>query len=318
MRICVGVLLAVLAVFAQAPSALRFEKTIPLPGVTGRIDHMTADVRGNRLFVAALGNHTIEVIGLATGETVHRITGLQEPQGLFYWAEGGRLFAADGGDGACRIYDAATYRLLQTIAFSSDADNIRFDPVKKQVWVGYGDGALGIVDAVTGKRVGDVKLDGHPESFQLEKDGPRIFVNVPSAGHIAVVDREKRAVVDKWPVKEAAANYPMALASDFLFVGCRRPASVAGFDKKGSQLSTYRIHGDTDDLFYDEKRHRLYVSCGEGYVDAFGWQGQLIQSMPTAPGARTSLFVPELGRLFLAVPRRGAHTAEIRVYRVVE
>jgi phage gp45-like len=309
MRFCAGILLA-----ALPACALQFEKAIPLPNVTGRIDHMTVDLRGSRLFVAALGNHTIEIVDLAAGKPAHRIAGLGEPQGLFYWPEGRKLFAADGADGSLRIYDSETYRLLETVAFSGDADNVRFDPLKKQVWVGYGEGALGVVDAATGRRVGDVKLAGHPESFQLERDGPRIFVNVPAADSIAVVDREKLAVIARWPLAGAAANFPMALAPGLVFAGCRRPAEVLGFDRKGARTVTARIRGDTDDLFYDGVLERLYVSCGEGYLDTLDLKGNLIESLPTAPGARTALFVPELGRLFLAVPARGGRSAEIRVY----
>ncbi len=204
--------------------------------------------------------------------------------------------------------------------FTGDADNVRYDAVRSVLYVGYGEGALGVADPRGGKVTGRIPLDAHPESFQLEKSGPRIFVNVPNAGHIAVIDRERRVVTDKWPVTGAAANFPMALdeAGHRLFVGCRKPARVLVFDTRtGKATGQFDCAGDTDDLFYDEARKRLYVSGGEGVLDAFGAAGGnfvLLKKIQTAPGARTSLFVPDLSRLFLAVPHRGNQRAEVRVY----
>jgi DNA-binding beta-propeller fold protein YncE len=303
---------------AQDGRLLHLERAIPLPGVEGRIDHLSVDVKGQRLFVAALGNHTIEVIDLAGGKATHSIKGLGEPQGLCYLASKNELFAADGADGTCRIYDAASFRLLNTVALNSDADNIRYDAAKNEVWVGYGEGALGALDAA-GKRTGDVKFKGHPESFQLERSGSRIFVNVPDAGRILVIDRARRSVIANWPVANAAANFPMALdeAGHRMFTGCRKPATVLVFDTAaGKQASSFGICGDTDDLFFDAGRRRLYVSCGEGFLDVIDADSyKRLERIATAPGARTSLFVPELDRLYLAVRRHDGHAAEIRVYR---
>jgi hypothetical protein len=123
-----------------------------------------------------------------------------------------------------------------------------------------------------------------------------------------------------WPVS-AKANYPMALdeANHRLFVGCRRPAKALVYDTtSGKEITTFDIVGDTDDLFYDATRKRVYVIGGEGYVDVFQSDGtnrfSRITRVSTAAGARTGLFVPELNRLFLAVPHRGSQRAEIRVY----
>jgi hypothetical protein len=304
---------------AQDGRLLLLERTIPMTGVEGRIDHLTVDLKGQRLFVAALGNHTIEVIDLAAGKVIHSIRGLGQPQGLFYLASKNELVAADGSDGSCRIYDAASFRLLDTVKFNADADNIRYDATRNEVWIGYGEGGLGAINAATGKRAGDVKFNGHPESFQLERSGTRIFVNVPDAGRIAVIDRVKRSVIANWPVAHAAANFPMALdeAARRLFTGCRKPPSVLVFDAgAGSQLSAFDICGDTDDLFFDAGRKRLYVSCGEGFIDVVDTGGyKRLERIATAPGARTSLFVPDLDRFFLAVRRHDGHEAEIRIYR---
>jgi DNA-binding beta-propeller fold protein YncE len=304
-----------------AAPLLQLRQTIPLAGVEGRIDHLSVDVKGQRLFVAALGNNTLEVIDLRSGKRVQSLPGLNEPQGVIYIPELNKIFMASGKDGKCRIFDAASLKLIQTEDFSDDADNLRYDAAAKQIYVGYGDGALGIMDAVTGKRAGNIPLDAHPESFQLEKSGPRIFVNVPKAGHIAVVDRQKRAVIAKWPLRGVAANYPMALdeSNRRLFIGCRKPAKLVVFDTAtGKEVASLATVGDTDDLFFDVSRKQIYVSGGEGFLSVISQRDadryEAVSKIPTASGARTSLFSADLNRLYLAVPHRGSQLAEIRVY----
>jgi hypothetical protein len=300
---------------------LRLAATIPMPGVDGRIDHLAVDVAGKRLFVAALGNDTLEVIDLAAGRVARSVRGLREPQGLRFLADHDRLVVADGGDGAVLFYDGRTIAPVHTAKTSGDADNVRYDAAARRVYVGYGSGALAVFDR-DGRFLGDAALPGHPESFQLEAAGPRIFVNVPSARQVAVVDRGSRAVVATWPVS-AEANYPMALddANHRLFVGCRRPATLLVYDTaKGAPVASLPIAGDTDDLFYDEARRRLYVIGGEGAVTVIDQRSPdrylPLQTVTTAAGARTGLFVPELATLFVAVPHRGAQGAEIRAYAV--
>ncbi len=279
-----------------------------MPGVEGRIDHFAVDTKGQRLFVSALGNNTLEVLDLRTGKRLKTISGLHEPQGVTYVSEFNKVFVANGKDGSP--------------IFTDDADNVRYDRATKRIYVGYGDGALGIVDAATAKRLGDIKLDAHPESFQLEASGPRIFVNVPKAGHIAVVDRERRAVVAKWPVTTARANFPMALdeAHQRLFVTCRRPAELLVFDMaSGKQVTSLPVVGDADDMFYDLSHHRIYISGGEGFISVVEQRDadhyQVIAKIPTASGARTSFLIPDV-RLYLPVPHRTNQAAEIRVYYV--
>ncbi len=305
-----------IAVFAGVVWAqpLRLERTIALEGVAGRIDHMAVDVASRRLFVAALGNHTVEIVDLQGGKVAARISGLGEPQGLAYAPEPARLYAADGADGALRIYEGRTLKLLDTVKLGSDADNVRYDAGRREVWVGYGNGALAVLDGATGKKLGEVGLKAHPESFQLEAEGRRIFVNVPGARYIGVIDRAARKMVAEWTL-DAEANFPMALdaAGQRVFVGFRRPTEVVSYGLHGKVAGRQPIHGDTDDLFWDAKRSRLYVSCGEGYLDVL--EGAESTSIATAAGARTSLFVPQMDRLFLAVPHRGGQRAEIRVYR---
>ena len=300
----------------------KLEKTIPLPGVEGRFDHMAVDTAAKHLIVAALGNNTVEVIDIAGGKKAQTWSGMKEPQGIAYAADLKRIYVASGKDGKLRIYDSATLKPAGEIAVGEDADNVRYEAAHKRIWVGHGDGALTAVDA-TGKKVATISLDAHPESFQFEKAGVRIFANVPGATEIEVVDREKQTIVGKWPVKEAGANYPMALdeANHRLFAGCRKPARVLVFNTDtGKVTAQVPCPGDTDDLFYDAVRKRLYVSGGEGFLEAFEQKGpdeyRSIGKLATASGARTGLYVPDLSQFFLAVPHRGNQGAEIRVYSV--
>ncbi len=309
---------------AEESKALRLAQTIPLPDVSGRIDHMAVDAAGSRLFVAALGNGTVEVIDLREGKRVHTIQGLREPQGVAYAAEAGRLYVACAGDGTCKVFDGRSFDLLATLDFKDDADNLRCDPKAGQVFVGYGSGAIGAIEAASGKRVADFKLAGHPEAFALEAGGSRIFVNVPTARQVAVIDRKKGAVVATWPLVGARSNFPMALdeATHRLFVACRHPAKLLVFDTEtGKSVADLPIGGDADDVFCDAKRRHIYVSCGAGSIhvveqidaDHYGPLGQV----STAAGARTSYFVPQLDRLYLAVPASLLRKAELRVYEVL-
>lgn len=306
---------------AAEPAALRQVQTIPLVNVEGRIDHMGVDVQGQRLFVSALGNNTLEVLDLREGKRLTSLTGLREPQGVFFVPKENRIFVANGDDGTCRVFDGSSYRLLATVNFASDADNVRYDAAANQIYIGYGEGALGVLDARSGKKIANIALSAHPESFRLESLGPRIFVNLPNAEHtIAVVDRTKRSVVTTWRL-DATANFPMAFdeADHRLFVVTRRPAKLIVLDtESGKQIANYPAVGDADDLFYDSAHRRVYISGGEGFIDVFGQRDAdhylLASRIPTVSGARTSLFVPELNRFYLAVPHRGNQAAEIRAY----
>lgn len=308
--------------FGQQPPPLVLVQHIPLPAVQGRIDHLSVDLNQQRLYVAALGNNTVEVIDLRAGKQVESVKGVREPQGVRVIPTLKRLVVANGEGGEVQLRDAANLQTsVASVPLSDDADNVRYDAKANRVYVGYGNGALAAIDPANGHRLGEVRLAGHPESFQLETAGPRIFVNVPAAQQIAVIDRDVMKVATTWMVTAASSNFPMALDEEGhrLFVGCRRPAKVLIYDTTSGKMTGFLdIVGDTDDLFYDSARKRLYVSGGAGFVDVFQQQDtstfNRIAHLPTAAGARTSLFVPELSRLYLAVPHRGAQQAEIEVY----
>jgi YVTN family beta-propeller protein len=309
-----------LCISLQAAEPLKLIQTIPLPGVKGRFDHFSIDPKGKRLFVAALGNNTVEVLDLAGGKRIQSVLGLSKPQGVLFFAGRNELAVAGGGDGTLKILDATTFTVKYKITEMPDADNVRLDPFTAEVWVGYGDGALARV--LPGNHQGTVKLAGHPESFQLDKQGWRLFANVPDAKQIAIIDTRKDSIVTTWPMEKFQANFPMALdkTNHRLLVGCRRPARLAVFDiEAGKPVADLAICGDTDDLFYDAQRKRIYISCGEGFIDIISQDSAdtytPLARIQTSPGARTCYFSPDLDRLYLAVPDRGDQKAEIRVYQ---
>jgi DNA-binding beta-propeller fold protein YncE len=298
-------------------------RAIELPRVEGRIDHLALDSTGEKLFVAALGNNTVEVLDVKNGTHLKSLPGFREPQGIGSATDAKVIAVANGQGEGIQLIDASDYRPVKAVSLGDDSDNVRYDTAAKTLYVGYGSGALAAVDPANGQVKGQVKLAGHPESFQLERTGPRIFVNVPDAEQIAVVDRNAMKVTATWPVSAAKRNYPMALdeASHRMFIGCRRPAKVLVYDMTtGKQAGSFDIVGDTDDMFFDAQRKRLYVAGGEGFIDVLDARESStltrLARINTAAGARTALFAPDQGRLYLAVPHRGTQKAEIRVYEV--
>lgn len=308
-------------VHAAGEPPLALVATIPLPDVKGRIDHLDVDVKGHRLFIAALGNNTVEVLDIGANRNAKSIPGFGEPQGLAYLPDSSRLYVANGSAGRVDILDGGSLGPVQRIVNLEDADNVRYDNVQRTVVIGYGKG-LRIVRADTGESAGDIALSGHPESFQLEQNRSRAFVNVPSARQVAVVDRAKREVIATWEVPDARENFPMALDEKGrrLFVGTRSPGILLVYDTdSGKVIAKLPIGGDTDDIFFDPDRRRVYVICGEGRIDIiradsrdrYASEG----SIQTAPRARTGLFTPYDGKLYVAAPAAGASAARVLVYQ---
>ena len=327
--LCVGALgrAAVVALFALLGAAsacsqsLMLAQTIDLPGVTGRIDHLDIDLEGYRLFVAALAAGSLEVIDLRTGKRAARLTPLSEPQGVAYLPARHRVVVASGGSGRVEAYESAP-SAVASVGNLDDADNLRFDARLNHLFVGYGR-ALAALDPQTLAITRRIELPGHPEAFELEPSGRRIFVNVPSAGQIVVIDRQSGTIASTWPVSGAAENFPMALdeSSNRLYIATRRPALLQAYDTTtGKRVAEVPICADADDLFFDAQRRQLYAVCGEGVVEVVRQRGtdhyEVVERLLTAPGARTGLLVPRFSILFVAVPARAGAAAQIRAYTI--
>ena len=315
--------LAVLALGAAAVSAaaqppLVRERAIALSQPSGRIDHMAIDEARGRLFVAELGAGAVEALDLATGRSLGRITGLEEPQGLGYLAARDELAVATGGDGTLRFYRAADLKLVGALKLGEDADNVRVDSQAGRVLVGYGH-ALAVVDPAARRVVAKVALPAHPEAFQIR--GERVIVNLPDADGIGVLDLAQGRMLARWRNPGPHFNFPMALNGEagVVAVVYRLPARLVLFSlDSGRAMQQLPTCGDADDAFFDAARTHLYVVCGEGAVDVFQRSGAAYRPagrVPTRAGARTGLYSQRRDRLYVAARAQGGQPAAILVLR---
>jgi hypothetical protein len=341
--------------FSAAGEPLVQIGSIPLKGVEGRLDHLAYDTRSQRLFVAALENHSVEVIDLAKRRRVHEITAISEPQGLLCLPDRHRLLVCSRGDGTCRSFDTTTFREGPWIDLGRNADNVRFDPEAQVIYVGSGgepgNGLLSAIDLVSLLPAGqggqpapphspadfllslprqadprmEIQLPAHPESFQLDSPNHRLLVNIPDEHSIAVLQIVTNGFTNAaaWPVTVGERNFPMALdaASAQLFIACRKPPRLAIYDSRdGNLLSQTPCVGDADDIFYDAKPNRLYVIGGEGYVDVFQLsdtpqEPTRLAHLPTGPRVRTGLFIPDLQLLTVAAPHTTNNPAAVLLFQ---
>jgi DNA-binding beta-propeller fold protein YncE len=307
--------------WAQAPGPpLALDTKIALGAVSGRIDHLAVDLNRQQLFVAELGNDSLGIVNLAARKMRSTMPGLKEPQGIGYEPSADTVYVANAGDGSVRLLWAEDLTSKGRIDLGEDADNVRIDTARHRVLVGYGKGALAVIDPKSRAKVADIPLQAHPEGFQIDEGTARAFVNLPDAGQIAVVDLEKGQAIATLPTQGHRANFPMALDREAgrVLVVFRSPPRLLVLSKEGAVIVDVDTCGDADDVFVDAKRRRAYVSCGAGVVDVFeegAGSYQRIARIPTASGARTSLFVPELDRLFVAVRASSGEPAAIWVFQ---
>jgi len=312
---------------AESAPPLILTASVPLEGVKGRFDHF-ASGKG-KVFVSGLGNNSVEVIDLFQGTRAHEITGVPNPQGVAFSPEANKLFVASE-KGKVYVYDGDTFRLQSTLDFDGGADNLRYDAATKRVYVGCGDdeknSAIATIDAMTSKRTDEVyKLGGEPESFQLEKNGPNIYVNVPDLKQIVVINRTTKELT-RWTVTNLQ-NFPMALdeTDHRVIVGTREPATISVFDTAtGKMVASLPTVQDTDDLYYSAEKKRVFVPGREGSIWVYQQNDPdrytLIAKLPTVLGAGTAGYFGRQGkgfdRFYLAVPQGANTNAEVRVYTV--
>lgn len=304
---------------------LHVEKTIQLPNVKGRIDHMVINLEEQIIYIAALGNNTVEVVDLKGGKIIKTIDGLDEPQGICYIPQQHEIVIANGGTGDCVFYNSRNFEKIAVIHLSSDADNVRYDSAERKIYVGYGNGGIAIINSETHQQIGDIKLPAHPESFQIDKKLKQLFVNLPGANEIGVIDLNQMKLINEWKRNSPKANYPMALDTlqHLVFVGYRHDAALVAFDAKtGREISTNTIGSDADDLYFDQKKAMLFVSSGSGYINIFQQQSngvyKQISNIKTNNGARTSLYVPELKFFILAARASNGKPATVTVYKLLQ
>jgi len=302
---------------------LKLEKEIPMPGVKGRIDHMDINLNDQVAYAAALGNNTVEVIDLKSGKILHSITGLSEPQGVGYIPKHHELFVANGGTGECIFYNAVTWQKVASIKYDDDADDVRYEANSNRIYVGYGSGGIGVIDAATHKKISDIALPAHPESFQLDAKEGKIWINLPGSGMIGVADLKTNKLVAKWKRLLPRANFPMAYDSiqHRIMVGYRIPAMLKVLDShSGKEIFSSGMVSDVDDFYWDEKTKQILISGGGGSINIFRQTGtttyKQVADIPTRSGARTSLWLPELRLFLLAERATDDKPASLLVYRM--
>jgi DNA-binding beta-propeller fold protein YncE len=313
-----------LLTFVQAPAAeLELVQTIPLKGKPGGLDHVALDTKRDRLLVANKTNNTLDVVDLKTGALLQQVPNQTGVQGIAYAPEVDRIYVGLGTNGLCNVFDANTLKAVKTIKFADDCDNVRYNSKTQLVYVAHAEQSLGVINAKTNALKADIKLPAAAEAFVLEAGRPRAYVAAPSPCQVIVIDTDKNAVVTSYPVKAAGAAHPIALdeAAHRVYVGCRKEPKIVILDtESGKEVGEVAIPGDVDDLSLDTTRKRLYASCGEGFLAVLKVTDadhvEAGERIPTAKGAKTSLFVPETGKLYLAVPRQeGKDGPEVRVYQ---
>jgi YVTN family beta-propeller protein len=302
---------------------LQLQKEIPLPNVKGRIDHMAINLKEKVLYVAALGNNSVEVIDLNNGVVLTSIKGMNEPQGVAYLPEQNEIAVASGGNGDCIFFNASSFEKVATVHLAGDADNIRYDAAERKMYVGYGSGGMAMIDPAAHKQTGEVKLPSHPESFQLDKRNNRMYVNLPDDKSIAVIDLKSFTVADTWKINKYKANFPMAVdtANNLVFVGFRHPAVLASYNAiSGDQMSTNELVGDVDDIFYHSDKQEILASGGGGAINIFkrenGKRYKAVANILTRDGARTSLLVPSLQAFILAARAGNGKDAALLIYTI--
>jgi hypothetical protein len=298
-------------------------KTIPMPEVKGRVDHMDINLKDQIVYVAAIGNNSVEVADLHEGKITHTIKGLDEPQGVGYISQYDEIFVTNGGNGDCYFYDAKTFKKVATIHLSADADDVRYDSADRKIYVGYGTGGIAVIDAGSHKQVGDIRLPAHPESFQIDKKLNLLFVNIPDAGMVGVVDLKQMKLTSKWIKDFPRANFPMAIDANNhrVFVGYRHSAKLVIYDgKTGIDINETSMVGDADDIYFDDVTGMIIISGGEGYINAFRLDNQKdiqeIANISTSSGARTSLLIPQLRLFVLACRANGGRNASLQIYKL--
>jgi len=319
---------------AQEKAPLRLVQTIEVPGVHRKWDHFGADIKGHRLFVTSESEDpAIEVFDLQANKRINTLTEFKAPHNVVPFPEMKKIFVVDGDASEIKVLDYDSLKLTGQIALTIDADPYAYDPASKYLYVVNGGRAaktptclISIVDTATGKKLADVKLDTNRlESMAIEKSSQRLFVNMTGINSIGVVDREKGAVVQTWPVTAGKDNVPMQYdeATHRLFVATRKPSLLVVVNADtGKEVTSLPVADYVDDLAYDAAHHRIYVpgGGGDGGVTVVEQRGaddyRVVATIPTKPGAKTARLVPELNKYYVGVPGTDKQPAQILVFDV--
>ena len=318
-------------ILGQDSAPLKLVQTIPLPHIKGRIDHMDVDVRGNRLFVAALENGTLEVVDLKAGKWTRSIPGFKAPQGVAYVRSLNKLFVASNDDGMVRVFRGDTLELLDSIHLDLGANRVAYDARAGLLYVGYGgraaskeNGAVGIIDARSEKHIADIQVGPRAAEILMDKSGQTLFVFDSIAGKIQVIDKGKREIRSTWPVSsERPGDGAWDETTHRLMIGTRNPPEMIVMDSaSGKEIAKLPTVEGMDGVYFDAAHKRVYVSGGRdtdvGYVFVYQQQDAdhyaQIAKIPTRSFAGTSFWSPELNRYYVAAAANDKEQAAILVF----
>jgi DNA-binding beta-propeller fold protein YncE len=311
----------------QSTPPLTLQRTIALPIGTGKFDHFAFDQKAGRLFIAATGNHSIEVMDFKSRKVTESITGIGKPHGLAWTPATGLLYASDGTQGDLKIFAGSPLNMDTSVKLSDDADDMAYDARSKLLYVGHGGSdaanpaSVAVVDTTSKSLLTNIPLATHPEGLEIDPTHDRIFVNVADAAEVVVIDGTSHTQTAAWKLTRAKDNVPLVYDAEhqLLFVACRTPARLLVLDaNSGKELSDLPSGAGADDIFYDPEVHRVYLVAGSGTVDVYevdaGKAVRAIGIIPTSAGAKTGLLVPSLHALIVGVPATGDKQAGLLQY----
>lgn len=322
-----GILLGCQVVIAQPVPPLVLQQTVKLPAVAGKFDHFAIDLKGNRLFAAATGNHSVEVINLPSGEVAQTISGLGKPHGLVWVASTQTLYVTDGILGELMKYEGSPLKLVGTIKLSDDADDMVYNETNRLLFAGHGGSSvtaparIAVVDTDRFRLKADIAATSHPEALDIDPKSQRIFANIADSGEVSILDAAGDTEVSNWKLAGTSHNVPLALDAEnhVLYVACRTPAVLLALDSAtGKELARISTSEGADDLFYDSRTQRIFLIAGAGEIDVFQTDAHAslrsLGMISTVAGAKTGLFVPSQSLLYVGIPQTADNPAEIRIY----
>jgi DNA-binding beta-propeller fold protein YncE len=318
----------------DAPAPLRLLNSVELPGIDGDFDHFSADLKTNRLFLAAEEHHTVEVHDLQTGKFVHSITGLDTPHSILYVPEANRLFIVDGGKGgSCEILDGTSYQRVKSIKLTEDADALVYDPAQHLLYIGNGGKEAGndfsfisVIDTAKSEKLADIKVpSGNIEAMAVERGGSLLYVNMRDKNQIGLIDRKSRALNSTWQLAKVTHNTPMVLdeANHRLFVAGRKPGVFGVLDTaSGREIATLPAADGVDDMSFDPVTKRIYMACADGFVNVYKQidadHYEALGKASTGNRGKIGVLVPELHRYYVATSKKDATPAKILVFQTTD
>lgn len=325
-----ALLLAPHARAADASASLKLVQVTPLPGIEGDFDHLEADVKGDRIFITAEDHHSVEVFQATTGKHLKSLTTFDTPHSILFL--GDSMYVTDGGEGTLKVLSSDGYAVQKTIPLIKEADGMTYDPQSSRIYVAAGgeDANLDysdicVISAGDNSLVTQIKMDSkNLEAMQVDHDKGRLYVNIRDKGKVGIIDLASGKLVSEWSLP-VQGNTTMILdaANKRLYINSRKPGKLIELDSEtGKLIASAECVEGADDLSFDAKRSRFYVTGAEGSITIIEKRSdtelKTVATIPTGFRGKNSIFVPELDMFYVGVSADKDHgkQAEMRVYKV--